>query len=1255
MKNKQLENARNSLIKAQKLAEQAQASSQTLTTPLDVVTGALLAQNDEHLTSIKEKQTLLQELIEATKLHKNYTLDAAIQQQELNNLEFQSLQRLQEIAEAGSQEAQALLEVAKYNDFATAAQVYYRDYRDLSTDQKSSSAGGVATAQDWILADRYYQKMVKYRQLQAEAQQQANYFTQAKETAQEQLTLINQEKATAEETLDQLKDSIAETQEEIDVLNQEITVVQDRVNTLEELQGRTQSIVSDLIQVEQLNLQQAQLEQQLAQLYQSEIDEALAEQIQRDLLAVQLQRQETNENIQRLSQLQSIEELEDALNDLRSDLGLESFDGLVTEAQKQATLAELLTDLQNVQQQNNLPDEIKTLLESTQSAIHSALQGEEAANIEENLLNTVNGLFEEVNNYNSQIAQLEAEEKEDLALLQQAETDLQSASRQLYDQITLSETLAGEKDLLTQEQLTALYQVAFAEQGVEISESLAQESKAIISQIIEARIVEREARKKAFLNELITVVGTTLSVLGTAFTLAAAAPFFAPATITALKSISLTLGAVNGIFKGVQSAYNGDWLGAIYSVTMAAAKLVTGSIDLQLNNPANTSIFGMSRDVAKDVLDKYNHLLKPVANGLYGSIRSLESRDEIGALLNVVGAIASVTLKVNYNSSDINSFDYQLINSLQNVPLMIHNGIQALEDENWFVGINNIFNGVITLGQNFSHLLPNTVFPQVADILSKTKFGGNFGLSLATAIETNTLNGWLDGLNSIFKSWQTYQKEQKEIEAQLALQHQQQTVAGHLQEVDGQIVLVSNTSNDNGENLEILGQKSFRSYAEIKGYHAYLEQNGLVEKVETDEPIQVLDDKFNETEVKIYPMGDSLQRLQNGTYSEVHILIHGGKADSTGWLNTTGKQLKYNDPNSVVLLVDWGKYAGLDDQASGQITKNVNKYAPLVAQTLNSLKVDISNTTIYGHSYGAHFADEIGEKFLQTPIIIPEDRPLLKKLVLLDPATNAFYGIDRQIGNNAKDSLVILGYKNLFGNYNTVGTQGRGYKEGIVLDKNGSSKVDIVSLTTNTLVFDKNMADYYDEISHSDPHVFLNDFLQYQYQGGKGNIQDFYLKKYVELNSTLKDGEQIVLEDDLNNNYNNFFHYNDFENNSEPQIIRTLHYNPELSKIDPLTGVSENNIQGSDNTDLFLFNDIPNNLDSNNINDNYILIQNFDYTQDQIQLTGILEDYTLGSSPAGLSSGTGIYLNNSEQNQLVAIIEGQNNLSLTEDYFSFST
>ena len=204
----QLTDTRKTLAEVQKLAEQAEASSQALTAVMEDLQASLLLQNDKYLSAIKDKQQALKGLLEATELEKNYTLQATTKRQTLNGIESQLLTILKQANDAGSQEAAKLLEVANANNMATAAELYYKDYRDLASDKGGGCSGGIARPEDLLLADKYYAQMQEYRQLQQQAQQQASQFTALRQAAESQITLLDGQKALATQELAQLQQSI---------------------------------------------------------------------------------------------------------------------------------------------------------------------------------------------------------------------------------------------------------------------------------------------------------------------------------------------------------------------------------------------------------------------------------------------------------------------------------------------------------------------------------------------------------------------------------------------------------------------------------------------------------------------------------------------------------------------------------------------------------------------------------------------------------------------------------------------------------------------------------------------------------------------------------------------------------------------------------------------------------------------------------------------------------------------------------------
>jgi len=490
---KQLIDTRKTLAEVQKLAEQAEASSQALTAVMDDLQASLLLQNDKYLSAIKDKQQGLKKLLEATELEKNYTLQATTKRQELNGIESQLLTILKQANDAGSKEAAQLLEVANANNMATAAELYYKDYRDLANDKGGGCSGGIARPEDLILADKYYAEMQQYRQLQQQAQQQASQFTALRQAAENQITLLEGQKALATQELAQLQQSIGNSQEAIEAHKQEIAVAEFRIDALSQLKDWTNQTLLQVLSVEKFNLAQAQLEQEIAEKRGQLIDDAVAAQLEKQRLDIQRDRQIAVTKLEQLNQLNTEEALQQAINNLRTDLGINPIANIITQADYKGQLAGILADLDALKQkQPSLPAELESILTATRQDIHAALQGKEAATIQDNLLKTVDGLIEQNNKLNAEIAKLDQEEQQYLGILKQSETDLKGASKALYEEIQKTGVLTQEKELVSQQNLEILYKVGYAQGAVDLSDDLARQSQSILSQIIEGRIKERE-------------------------------------------------------------------------------------------------------------------------------------------------------------------------------------------------------------------------------------------------------------------------------------------------------------------------------------------------------------------------------------------------------------------------------------------------------------------------------------------------------------------------------------------------------------------------------------------------------------------------------------------------------------------------------------------------------------------------------------------------------------------------------------------
>ncbi|MEG4343113.1 DUF4114 domain-containing protein [Microcoleus sp. A003_D6] len=732
----QLQDARAALAEAQRLAEQAEAASKILTAPLQQLKEDLLVQNDEHLKQARENQQILKALVEATQANANYTIQAAQKQQEVNNLEFQILQRLQQATDAGFKEAKALLDVAKHNDMATAAEIYYRDYSDLAGDKGNSSSPGLAKPEDRMLADRYYQEMLVNQELQRRARSQADAFGAARRTAEAQMKTLQVQQEAAAKILSDLNDKIATTQEEKEKKEQELAIAQARLDGITRIREQTEQTFIQLVTIEKLNLAQAQLEQEIAESRQKGIDEAVQARMERDRLETARQRTETVAKIELLQQLQAEDNLRQALNQGRGNLGMTTLEATDDPVQLQTQLAGLLASLKDLesQQQSDLPADLKALLAEARGDIHEALQGKEAANIQENLLKAMDGLIGQIQQYKTEISRIDLEEQWDTQLLQTAETDLQGASQQLLKELQRAEELSGEKQVIEPLYMEALTKVAYAEQAVGVSDDLAKQSKEMLDQIIKQRVAERKARKKAFWNKILGIISQVMGILSTVLMILS--PVF-----PALIPFSIGLGAVSGAINTIQAVINGDWMGAIFSGVMTGLTAISGGL-------------GQMASAGAKAAAQTIKTLQTIASGAFSGARSLMSGESIMGFLQILGSVASAASAgmssfINQFSGTLQKVMLSVVQSLQQAPQMIYSGIKSIQSGDWLNAIGNFFNGALAIGQSFAGNF-NTA---VAGILENVSKVGNTALYLGNAIKNGGIEGWLSGIDGILGLW----------------------------------------------------------------------------------------------------------------------------------------------------------------------------------------------------------------------------------------------------------------------------------------------------------------------------------------------------------------------------------------------------------------------------------------------------------------------------------------------------------------------
>ncbi len=551
--------------------------------------------------------------------------------------------------------------------------------------------------------------------------------------------------------MEQLNEQIAATQEEREKKQDELAIAEGRLDSITRLRNSTEQTFIQLVNIEQLNLAQASLELEIAQQRQAEIEEAVNARLEREKIELARQRLEAQAKIEQLQQLQSEEELRQALNQARSDIGLKDLQGGDDPVQLQTQLAGLLAQLKDLEgQQPDLQANVKALLAEAKGDIHEALQGKEATTIQENLLKAMGGLIGQVQHHQSLLAELEVEAQWDKNLLAQTEQDLQGATQELLKEVEqnqpLQDALAAIEPLYTE----TLTKVAYASQAVDISQELAAQSRKLLEDVITQRVAERKARKKYFWNQMLGMVSSILSIVS--MILLVIPPTTAIGAITA--KIGLGVSLLSGAINATQAAINGDFMGAIFSAVMAGTSFVGGAIGNALQ-AGKQAILGMTQTVAKKVASTIK-TMQALASGAYNSVRSFASGDSIMGFLNIVAGLASTaTTGIAgfaegglQGLSDLGKFGYKVLDSLSKAPTAIYSGIKAIQSGDWVNGIGSIVKSVVSLANtwtndfNDDHDSPGEKLANVLENISSVGIG-------VSKFITGGFQGLLDGIGDI--------------------------------------------------------------------------------------------------------------------------------------------------------------------------------------------------------------------------------------------------------------------------------------------------------------------------------------------------------------------------------------------------------------------------------------------------------------------------------------------------------------------------
>jgi len=134
--------------------------------------------------------------------------------------------------------------------------------------------------------------------------------------------------------------------------------------------------------------------------------------------------------------------------------------------------------------------------------------------------------------------------------------------------------------------------------------------------------------------------------------------------------------------------------------------------------------------------------LKVLAAGSLNGARSIMSGQGVLGFLQILGGIASAVTPGLRNfmssySGPLKKVMFSLLDSLQQAPLLIYGGIQAIQNHDWFDAIRNILGAAVNIGQSFAGNF-NTVATNFFDQVGQEQ---NPGITLSGGV-----NDWLSGL-----------------------------------------------------------------------------------------------------------------------------------------------------------------------------------------------------------------------------------------------------------------------------------------------------------------------------------------------------------------------------------------------------------------------------------------------------------------------------------------------------------------------------
>ena len=767
----QLDEAKSNLREVQSLAETALDSSTVLTGNLDRLTAYLANLNDERLTAVQESITAIQALIENMNSRTNLFAKAQEKLDGINDLQPEIIELLKKIKESGETRAEKLLETALNRGLAVAAGIYYQDFSDLLTDTGNFLNGGIATDSDRKLAHRFLKELREYRSVKKDAEREADFADTALKLAEGQKELLEIEAEEAQGEYDNFLAEIGDLETASDAQREKLYELQARQETLANLQQPTLDILNSLIEVQRLNLELAELETEYAENLAQDLSQSVRQQYYLDALAKNYERQQLITEIEVLGKQDAYSTLQDSLIEIGRDYGLEINPILESTNHTQDIIA-LQQQLINLDISPRLPADIKADLDVVLAEIDSALEGQEATEINSQLTDITTRLSEEIDQYKVDLESLNNQFDEDQDLLETAQTDLKSAVDSLLNAIDTRNDYLEDKSILTEELLGILEEVSLAENANDISQDLAKQARSMLGNILEQRQIEREARQISLLDFVTESVGTIIAIAGTVITAGTSAGLLVVAKGTLAFKIKAGLAIAGKVNAAVSAASKEDWSSALFNAVGATV----GFLDkFQEFNPE--LLGGLKLTDLTDILEKS-----------YKAVKTAKSGDALGTFLQSVDALGGVILKGIDEISDSISLSDDFIKNFKKLPELIQGSVDSIESGNWLDAASNIFQTVTTLAS--MRAIDDQDSAQFASALNIAEFVGNASLDITDAILNADVKGWFETVDQVLQRQQFFKTTQININKE------------YLKTLNFQSV--EETSLDNGKGVDFL-------------------------------------------------------------------------------------------------------------------------------------------------------------------------------------------------------------------------------------------------------------------------------------------------------------------------------------------------------------------------------------------------------------------------------------------------------------------